>query len=92
MVYGLNYLHQRNVDDQQIASFGLGYFYNNQLYGVSSSPTFEKLCQFMRKLFEEKIDLSIYDNCILIPDSHSCLILHYLFQSVLCLRTYLRHR
>jgi len=67
MTYGMNYLHQRNIDDTQIALFGLGYFYNNQLYGVNNSPTFEKLCQFMHKLFEEKIDISIYDNCILIP-------------------------
>lgn len=67
MVYGLNYLHQRNIDDQQISDFGLAYLYNNQLYGVSNSPSFEKLCQFIHKLTELKIDLNIYNNCILIP-------------------------
>ena len=58
MVYGLNYLHQRNIDDQQISNFGLAYLYNNQLYGVSNSPSFEKLCQFVHKLTELKVDLN----------------------------------
>lgn len=64
---GLDYLHQRNIDDKTISEFGLAYFNNNQLYGVDNSFVFEKLCKFIHELYKQGTDLSIYNNCILIP-------------------------
>lgn len=66
-MFGLDYLHQRNVDDNMIKVFGLAYFNNNQLFGVDNSSTFEKLCHFIYNLKKSGVDLSIYNNCVLIP-------------------------
>lgn len=64
---GFEYLHKRNIDDTLINSYGIAYFNNNQLFGVSNSICFEKLCAFIYKLKKDGIDLNIYNNCILIP-------------------------
>lgn len=67
MVKGFEYLYNRNVDDNLINEFGIGYLVDNQLFGSSSSPVYEKLCNFLASKSKEGLDLSIYNDCILIP-------------------------
>lgn len=67
MINGFDYLHNRNVDDALIDKFGIAYLSDNQLFGVNNSPVFEKLCNFLYQKKKEGLDLSMYNDCILIP-------------------------
>lgn len=67
MIKGFEYLHNRNVDDKMINEFGIGYLCNNQLYGPENSSNYEKLCSFLGKKSKEGLDISMYNDCILIP-------------------------
>lgn len=67
MINGFEYLHHRNVDDNLINKFGIAYLSDNQLFGVDNSPVFEKLCNFLYKKKKEGLDLSMYNDCVLIP-------------------------
>lgn len=67
MINGFEYLHQRNVDDALIDKFGIAYLSDNQLFGANYSPIFEKLCNFLYQKKKEGLDLSMYNDCILIP-------------------------